>query len=264
MLHQLCVSVVSGSLLFTVSAPGETPAQKLHQQLVSVRLPGLIHSALGTTRRETPIACLLASDHLDLATPKTRILLIGGLDGSAGSVDITLKSLRWFQRASEATVFRREFSISAVPCSNPDGWAAEAGPSNGSDGNPSRGYPPNGPAYRSPTDPEAAYLWRWIGMHAPDLVVDIRPGDTLAWHIPKKKGAQLNRLAAVLHPVHEIPVSDQLVSALVRVAPCATGLVPALQVRCAVNEQFLPTLLQALQRAEFRGPSAARMNCKDG
>ena len=52
-------------------------------------------------------------------------------------------------------------------------------------GNPTRGYPPSGPAYHSKTDPEAAYLWRWVGMHAPDLVVDIRGDTQQRWFVPQ-------------------------------------------------------------------------------
>jgi len=132
--------------------------------------PGVIKSYIGVTRRGTRIPCLVTKDDVDYGTKKTRILLIGGLDGSKRSVDKTLEAMKWFLTAKNAAAYRKIIAVSAVPISNPDAWATGKGPANLSGGNPTQGYPPKGPFYSTKTDPEAAYLWRWIGMHAPDWV----------------------------------------------------------------------------------------------
>ena len=63
--------------------------------------PALIHSAIGVTRKETPIPCVYSQDDLNLHTGKTRILLIGGLDGSRKSVDAVIRSNGFTRQKSQ-------------------------------------------------------------------------------------------------------------------------------------------------------------------
>jgi rhamnogalacturonyl hydrolase YesR len=182
-----------------------------------------VPSAIGVTRQGVAIECLLAPEDLDYNTRKTRILLVGGLDAA-----------RWFHAARDAAGFRKDFAVSAVAI------AAPPGP-----------YPPPGDAYGGAANLEAAYLWRWIGMHAPDLVVDVRSGPALEWHAPE---------GVALPFARRLAPSDDLVSQLVRVAPSATGTIPAVRVTVPPGKdaEFLPTLLAGLRKANFRGPSPAR------
>src|SRR5262249_32247155 len=158
---------------------------------------------------------------------KTRVLLVGGLDGTSESVDNTLDAVRWFYTSPDARSWREKFILSAVPCGNPDGWAAKTPGDNGSDGHPDRGYPPKGEAYASLTDPEAAYLWRWIGMHAPDVVVEVTTGGSLLWQLPAADPSNLVTFASTLGPQQSRTGADSLVSALVRDVPCNTGNIAA-------------------------------------
>lgn len=232
---------------------------KVHDALVSVRSSGVISSALGVTRRETTIPALISPDDLDLGTSKTRVLLIGGLDGSAVSVDQTLAAFRWFHSAPEAVRYRERFAVSAVPIANPDAWATGKGPGNLSGGNPLKGYPPAGIAYRSPTDPEAAYLWRWIGMHAPDLVILLKSGDGGTWELPSRSDERLARLAEAIGARAVEAPAGELVSALATNSPSNTGTVPAIAVSVSDPSPFtLQSLLDAVQKADFTGPSPAR------
>ncbi len=210
--------------------------------------PGMIRSALGVTRRATPIECWLTADDLNYNTAKTRILLIGGLDKSASSVASAQRLAAWFYTARDAKPFQGNFAISVVPNADPDGAAAH----------PDRGYPPQGEAYGGPNEPEAAYLWRWIGMHAPDLVVELRAGERATWYIPEAE--PLGRLSAALKPAHALAPSDELVSQLVRLKPSGTGTVPAVRMDVPANSEAAPfrALLAALQKLQLRGPSPAR------
>jgi rhamnogalacturonyl hydrolase YesR len=254
--------LVLAFLIATLPALSQTAQQALDQLLDSARLPdALQRSAIGVTRRETIIPALLTTADLDYNTSKTRILLVAGLDGSVESVGASLAAVRWFYTAGEAEPFRKPFAVSVVPVANPDGWADHIGPANASGGSPLRGYPPQGDAYSSPTDPEAAYLWRWIGMHAPDLVVEVRglPGaGEPAWFVPSSDFARLRALGPLLKPSEAPLASDELAAALVHAAPSNTAPIPALKVQVGADSSFLPELLQAAEAADFHGPSPAR------
>jgi rhamnogalacturonyl hydrolase YesR len=219
--------------------------------------PGTVASAIGVTRRGTSIECWLRPDDFDLGTAKSRLLLVGGLDGDARSVQLVRDAVNWFYRDDAAAPpWRERFVVSAVPAALPDHVAQRAGARADA---PGRGFPPPADAsYNSPTAPEAAYLWRWIGMHAPDLVIDVRAADEADWWIPENfPTTSPNNLTARLQR-KGIPLADnELVVQLNRMAPAETGTVPAIQVATQDN-RFLQSLLNMLGSSRFGGPSPAR------
>ena len=44
-------------------------------------------------------------------------------------------------------------------------------------------YPPQGGYYYDPDGPEERYLWRWACLLAPDLVIEVRAGDSAKWEV---------------------------------------------------------------------------------
>lgn len=172
----------------------------------------LVASAIGVTRREISIPCLI--DRAELADEPNRlhVWLIGGLDGMNESVDVTCRMLRWFHTSDEAKTLRESMAVSAVVIANPDGWAGELGGKNYSGGELTRGYPPPADGYQSLTVPEAQYLWRWLGTQAPDMVIEVqrvtglrKPGwdqvvmateDALASKLPRNSVAGVGKLFA--------------------------------------------------------------------
>jgi rhamnogalacturonyl hydrolase YesR len=81
------------------------------------------------------------------------VLLVGGLSGAKDdSVPRVVAATAKFEELKPS---RRAFNLISIPIANPDGVPLE--------------FPPTGVAYRENT--EANVLWRWIGMHAPDLVI---------------------------------------------------------------------------------------------
>jgi rhamnogalacturonyl hydrolase YesR len=134
----------------------------------------LVASAIGVTRRETPIPCLIDTAELADDPKRRHVWLVGGLDGTDQSVDHTLAVLRWFHTDDTAMKLRESMAVSAVVIANPDGWANQLGGKNLSDGDLLRGYPPLSDGYLSKTDPEALYLWRWLGTQAADVVITVR------------------------------------------------------------------------------------------
>ncbi|MBI1357991.1 MAG: hypothetical protein GC160_26955 [Acidobacteria bacterium] len=211
-------------LLFcvTLTAFGQDPFASL---LNKATPPGTFRTAVGVDRHGTAVPALLSEEDLDYATPKRRILLVAGLDGSSESAEAAMAAWRWFH-SPEAKTWRDDFALSVVPVGNPYGWAHHAGSSNGSGGDPTTGYPPEGTAYNSETNPEAQYLWRWIGMHAPDLVVVL------------EKAA---------------PASGGLAAALEKAPPSDTGTIPV------TSERGSPGFLEKVLKEQApQNPSPAR------
>jgi unsaturated rhamnogalacturonyl hydrolase len=80
------------------------------------------------------------------------VLLVGGLTRNDESVRIVEQEVRSFERIRQD---HRNFQLIAIPLANPDATRLQ--------------FPPPGVAYKENT--ESHVLWRWIGIHAPDLVL---------------------------------------------------------------------------------------------
>lgn len=182
-------------------------------------LGGTIRSAIGVTRQGTAIPCFIAEDHFDPQTTKFRILIVGGLDGKAGSVELAMSALSDFQGETE---LQKRYSVSCVPCARPDAI--------GQSNPPEPAFPPDGNAYNQAENDEAHYLWRWIGMHAPDLVIDVRSENDSAWTWPDKPAEMLDAIrTAIPGTSRETTDEATLVAALSQGAPSEVGSIPALQ-----------------------------------
>src|SRR5262245_5179932 len=139
-------------LLFGTPAVADIPARQIDALLAELPREGVVRSALGVTRKQTPIPFVATVDDFDPATKKMRVLLLAGLDESDRPMKATLACLKWWHTSDDAKGLREKFSVSAVPCLNIDGRKTDL----------SRGYPPKGEAYADPANPEAVYLWRWL------------------------------------------------------------------------------------------------------
>lgn len=194
-------------------------------------IAGAVRSTVGITRKETVIEALLPAEGAALDDPRLRVLIVGSLDGSPEAKAAVLAAIRWFYTSDDAAELRTKLTLAAIPCVNPDGLAAKCGPANGSGGNPETGYPPQKGFYDSPTDPEAAYLWRWIGMYGPDFVFEVHKSDRN----------------------HETPDKNGLIAALKTTAACDVGTVPGMTVGAAAEskENWLMPLLAELPKSKL-------------
>ena len=105
--------------------------------------------SIGLTANDGPIEALV----VPAAESSPTVLLIGGLQGPADpSVEVVRREVDAFEKQAQA---RRAFRLIAIPLANPDSVSLQ--------------FPPTGTAYRN--NAESHVLWRWIGIHAPDLVV---------------------------------------------------------------------------------------------
>jgi rhamnogalacturonyl hydrolase YesR len=89
----------------------------------------------------------IEAKRVEAKSSATTVLLIGGLDGDEESTRIVNQEL--------AAKIRLPFHLIAIARANPDKSKLQ--------------FPPAGVAYRD--NPESHYLWRWIALQAPDLVL---------------------------------------------------------------------------------------------
>jgi rhamnogalacturonyl hydrolase YesR len=181
---RLLIAIVLG----IAGAAGPARAQqdfnaKVDEALRNVTWPGVLRLPIGVTRRGTLIWCLMDRDALDYRSPKARQLFVGGMQGKPDEVDNLLQHVQRIGRRTD-----RDFLFAVVPIVNPDGWASGRGQDNLAGGHPATGYPPAPPAYNSPTDPEAAYLWRFIGWYAPDVVFETQSATDPLWERVRNEG----------------------------------------------------------------------------
>ncbi|MCA9124316.1 MAG: glycoside hydrolase family 88 protein [Planctomycetaceae bacterium] len=221
---------------------------------------GVISTSIGVTRNDSTIDALISPEDLDFQTKKTRILVVAnGADG-AHMPSLAMKWMEWFYADDEAAKYRELFALSAIPDTNPDGSVANSSAPRVGTHNPAQSFPPKGDAYGSKANPEAAYVWRWIGMHAPDVVVELTPGDAVRWRVASAVKPTLNGLVRELREVADVERPDSLAAQL-GVSPASdVGTIPALEFSSpnVDDDAMLKKLLDAMISTELVRPSPAR------
>lgn len=117
--------------------------------VLALPLAGADRWAIGLTANDVRIEAL-AIPGASASSPT--VLLIGGLQGKDGTVDIASREAADFEAIPQA---QRPFRLLVIPLANPQGATLQ--------------FPPAGVAYRE--NIESHVLWRWIAVQAPDLVV---------------------------------------------------------------------------------------------
>ena len=177
-------------------------------------------SGVGASRSENVIRALLAGDAYARAGDRPRVLLVSGLSGRPKDVDAALHILEAWSGRGEPPA-----ALTAVPCLYPDLAARrDAGSSEAA-------YPPRGGYYDDPDGPEERYLWRWTCLLAPDLVIEVRAGDSAKWEVNEAAG----RLAAALGAA-PVPPPDGFVGAIGRGVPEGIGSVPGVRLTAGLEE----------------------------
>ncbi len=210
-------------------------------------------SACGVTRSEREIPALLDGDAYVPATSRARVLLVSGLSGRPDDVAQAVRALGVF--AAGGPQLASEIALSAVPCGNPDGLAADAGPGNGAGGDPSTGYPREGNYFHDQQNPETRHLWRWVGFQAPDLVLELRSGNHTRWEANQSAGPMAPAVGAM-------PLRDDgsLLAALGTGNPNGLGAIPGLRLTAPAHHVSgeLGRLWSLVTQFPDWGPSPAR------
>ena len=82
--------------------------------LVEARPGFWVRSACGVTRSLTPIPALLDQNAYSADTSRTRVLLAGGLSGSAADVDLALHALELYAGGGDGLALRVALSLSLI------------------------------------------------------------------------------------------------------------------------------------------------------
>ena len=173
-----------GVLCLLVSAIGPVAAQPAATS-VAASLSRLVTGPegyrvlpIGLTAAHRGITALEPS--LPVLATQPRVVLVGGLDGSADGMRAVVDVVTW--RLGDASIVRnrRRWQVAAVPCALPD-QCDPARDTAAAPSGPGPAFPPEKGFYDAPEYREARYLWRWITMLAPDLVIEVRRGDRLSW-----------------------------------------------------------------------------------
>ncbi len=134
-----------------------------------------------------------------VAGPSTNaptVMLIGGLAGNDESVRIVEQEVRRWDGLRQD---RRHFQLIAIALANPAVEQLQ--------------FPPTGVAYRESV--ASHVLWRWIGIHAPDLVVIAGTEDSgLADALSKNSVAGVGRI-----PARRVDVKESILQSLPRGIP---------------------------------------------
>jgi unsaturated rhamnogalacturonyl hydrolase len=127
--------------------------------------------AIGVTRMGTEIPVQLPTNPVDFV--QMRVVVIGGNDGQKSLItDADNLRLDVAKRCNDKRLNgNREVSLAVIPNVHPDGL-----PEGMTTDEAVSGYPPKDGFYDHKTHPESRYLWRWLAMYGPDLIVDVRIG----------------------------------------------------------------------------------------
>lgn len=171
---------------------------------------------IGITRLGTRLWCVMDKDALNYEARAPRILAVCGLTGKATDWDGIVSATR--RAVARRADSQASYRLAVVPLANPDGYFMDLENANGSEGNPALGYPPEGPAYNSPTDPERGSLWRFLGWFAPDLLVEVQEEACADWQAVIGRG----------DAAHAWP-ENSLASSVNNFAPGWTGTIPSIR-----------------------------------
>jgi unsaturated rhamnogalacturonyl hydrolase len=203
---------------------------------LAVSLPGQQRGTpLGVTREGKSIEAFVA-ESADYGSNKIRVLFITGFSDAPATA------------LMPKTGVEGELSISTITLQrkSPDGAKLE-----------SMRLPPNGTFYNSPTEAEAQYLWRWIGMHAPDLVVEVVAGDEVSFEFPRSSALRIKSVTDLLPNLSVLPYEDHPLTALNIKSACDVGVIPTMRI-VAKDAESLTTLKKAIAEGKL-SPSPARL-----
>ena len=172
-----------------------------------------IVSAAGVTRDETPILTLENPDAFDAASPKLRLVLVGGADGRSAQQIVAL--VRWFKTRAPQPL-RQQWSVSALPAA---------------------GF--------EPTDTQS--LSRWIAFQAPDLLVTVGLAELQSpmASVPLGEGEPIPALQKLMQATHDRSAVHSSIAARVKRQPLDIARVLARRYPEAPAISYIPALAWA-------------------
>ncbi|MGE0042457.1 MAG: glycoside hydrolase family 88 protein, partial [Vicinamibacterales bacterium] len=159
--------VLAAVLLWAGQPAAQSPQGPLASTLstLAAGADGYAADSAGMARSGRRIASLEPTS--SAAAANRRLVIVGGLDGDTAVANAIVEYL---QRSLGRGPLAR-WDVAAIPCARPE--ACDGG---GGTSVPTAVFPPDGGFFNTKDDLEARYVWRWVAMQAPDLVIDVRAG----------------------------------------------------------------------------------------
>ena len=132
-------------------------------------------SYCGITKNGYQIPVILHRHAYDFSGDCTRILVIGGVNGTDGEVQLALDVIETITNDSNGF---NGLSISYIPCLNYDAYISNPQAPQ-TEGKLTHGFPADGNYFFDPEIPESRYIWRWVSYKAPDLVIELSLGESI-------------------------------------------------------------------------------------
>jgi unsaturated rhamnogalacturonyl hydrolase len=142
---------------------------------------------IGLSTTGAPIEAVVVAGR---AVSSPTVLLVGGLQQPDQSSDAVAREAAAFEQIPE---HQREFRLIAIARANPDAQSLQ--------------FPPSGVAYREHV--ESHVLWRWVGTHAPDLVLVAGPDPGLVDALSQNLVIDIGRI-----PARRVDVSTRLLQSI--------------------------------------------------
>lgn len=164
--------IPTASIVTTTHAAEPAEYQTVLQELAEY---APISTAIGVTRSGVAIPAFLSNGMLDVSNDRMRILVVSNLKPGSPVSGKLVSGWNDYCSSSLLNGNRPAVEFGIVPFANPD--HLDNASADESKDRWDSGFPPTGPAYNSPENAERHYLWRWIGMLAPDMVMVVREGN---------------------------------------------------------------------------------------
>ena len=195
-------------------------------------------SYCGITKNGYQIPVLLHKDAYDFSGDCTRILIIGGINGTDGDVQLTLDVIETI--TNHVNGFNT-LSISYIPCLDYDAYISNPQTPQ-IEGTLTHGFPPDGNYFFDPEIPESRYIWRWISYQAPDLVIELSLGESILIE-PNEAASTFIADMDTANPVSD----DSLIGALGQKHGSNLGSIPGIRITGA-NEQVVSKTVELLHK----------------
>ena len=206
--------------------------------LVRQRLEALDISYCGITKNRYQIPVLLHKDAYDFLGDCTRILVIGGVNGTDGDVQLTLDVIETITNHSNGF---NALSISYIPCLDYDAYISNPQPPQ-TEGKLTHGFPPGGNYFFDPETPESRYIWRWVSYQASDLVIELSFGES----VRIESNEAVPAFNADMDTVNTVS-DDSLIGALGRKHESNLGAIPGIRIT-GTSEQVASKTVELLHK----------------
>ena len=205
-------------------------------------------SYCGITKNGYQIPVLLYKDAYNFSGDCTRILVIGGVNGNDGNVQLILNVIETITDHSNEF---NALSISYIPCLNYDAYISNLQTPHVQT-KLTHGFPPDGNYFFDPEIPESRYIWRWISYQVPDLVIELSLGESIRIESNEASPAFITDTNTV-----NLVSDDSLIGALGRKHASNLGSIPGVRIT-GTGEEVVSETVELLHKVvDSRGTDHA-------